>query len=128
MATMCAISLIPSFSMLHTEKQSCFQRLFLSFGGMFSVCCPEIGGCPYIEDKCIISNQGYAVCPLYGGSLYLGECIMGGSTVSVMISFIGGAGHKTKSSVCYQAINAQIISYFHDDCQYYCGAFKQPPS
>ena len=26
-------------------------------------------------------NQGHIVCPLYGGGPYLGESIMGGSTV-----------------------------------------------
>ena len=46
----------------------------MSFGGTLSVCIPE----DYSYDEV---NQGHLVCPLYGGSPYLGGSIMGGSTV-----------------------------------------------
>ena len=50
----------------------------------------EIGGCPYLGGGNILLlygkvNWGHIVCPLYGGSLYLRESVMGGSTVYLFV-------------------------------------------
>ena len=71
---------------------ACSRRLFctcyLSFGGTFSVYCPEIGGCPYLGGSFFMY---YFYGKSIGGTLfvhclsvlcpYVGEAIMGGSTV-----------------------------------------------
>ena len=85
------ISHLPSEASISVHSWSrAILYSYLSFGGTFSVSCPEIGGCLYNVSRRLKThyfygkfNWGHVVSPLYGDGLYLGQSVMGGSTVII---------------------------------------------
>ena len=39
---------IQGFDLCLLSEATLYSYMYLSFGGKFSVCCPEIRGCPYL--------------------------------------------------------------------------------
>ena len=80
---------------IHEDDYESSKRIW----GTCFLHCPEIWGCPYLGGIISTTNyQGHMACPLYRGSPYLGESVIGCSNVQcslcrvARLSLVGGNG------------------------------------